>query len=75
MAFTQDQVTALENAIASGQLRVSYSDGVGNHEVTYQSLSAMRALLRQMRNELNPQPSGTKKRRGLVRLTQTGTGL
>lgn len=75
MAFTQDQVTALEKAIASGTLRVSYSDGVGTREVTYQSLSAMRALLRQMRAELNPQPAGTKKRRGLVRLTQMGTGL
>jgi hypothetical protein len=71
MAFTQDQVTALEAAIATGTLRVSYAD----REVQYQSLSAMRALLRQMRNELSPQPAGGKRRRGLVRLTQTGTGL
>jgi hypothetical protein len=71
MAFTQEQVTALEGAIAEGTLRVKYAD----REVTYQSLDAMRRLLVQMRAEVaNPPGQPRPRRRGLIRLTQTGSG-
>lgn len=48
MAFTLDQVTALESAIAEGALRVKYAD----KEVEYRSLSDMMALLNSMKQEL-----------------------
>lgn len=72
MAFTQEQVQTLEQAIAEGTLRVKY----GDTEVTYQGLSEMRALLRQMRAELaSAQGGGRRRRSGLIRLTQTRSGL
>lgn len=48
MAFTTDQLTALEEAIASGQLSVRFN----NHEIRYQSTSEMIALRDRMRSEL-----------------------
>lgn len=49
MAYTLDQLTALESAIASGALTVRQSDGT---TVTYQSLPEMRKLLATLRAEL-----------------------
>lgn len=69
MAFTQQQIVDLQEAIASGTLRVKYAD----REVTYQNLAEMRALLTQMRREVAV--PGPKKRRGLIRLYQSGSGL
>ena len=48
MAFTQDQLTKLEQAIALGALKVRYSD----KEVVYQSLNDMCAIRDMMRREL-----------------------
>lgn len=48
MAFTTDQLTALEEAIASGQLSVRFN----NREIRYQSTSEMIALRDRMRSEL-----------------------
>ena len=59
MAYTLDQLSALEEAIASGALRVRYSD----REVTYQSLDAMRKLRAEMRQELGLSASGSGVRR------------
>lgn len=47
MAFTNAQILALEEAIASGALTVRY----GDRSVTYQSVSEMWELLDKMRRE------------------------
>jgi hypothetical protein len=69
MAFTSTDVQRLEQAIASGTLRVKYAD----REVTYQSLEAMRSLLRQMRQEVDD-AAGTPRRKRVIRLYQRGRG-
>ncbi len=69
MAFTKEQVATLEAAIASGVLTVRYAD----RTVTYQSLDAMRRVLRQMRGEVST-VTGAKPRRRTIRLFQSGTG-
>jgi len=69
MAFTSTDVQRLEQAIASGTLRVKYAD----REVTYHSLEAMRALLRQMRQEVDD-AEGKPRRRRVIRLYQRGRG-
>lgn len=48
MAFTTEQLAALEQAISQGALRVRYSD----KEVQYRSLSEMLQLRDQIRQEL-----------------------
>lgn len=48
MAFTTEQLTALENAIAEGVKRVKYQD----KEVEYRSLEEMITLRDAMRREL-----------------------
>lgn len=69
MAFTSTDVERLEQAIASGTLRVKYAD----REVTYHSLKEMRALLREMRAEVGA-ANGMPRRRRIVRLYQAGRG-
>lgn len=48
MAYTMEQVTALEAAVAEGALTVKYQD----KQVTYRSLDEMVRILRQMKTEL-----------------------
>lgn len=48
MAWTTQQYTDLQNAIATGATKVRYSD----KEVTYRSLEEMRSLLAEMAAEL-----------------------
>jgi hypothetical protein len=48
MTWTQEQLTALEEAISQGALRVRYSD----KEVQYRSLTEMLQLRDMMRQEL-----------------------
>ena len=50
MAWTADDVRRLERAIATGAREVVFSD----QRVTYQTVSAMREALSQMRREVNP---------------------
>lgn len=69
MAFTTEQITQLEGAIAAGVLGVRYAD----RTVTYQSLAEMRKLLKQMRCELGA-VAGQPRRRRIVRLYQSGMG-
>ncbi len=69
MAFTTEQITQLEGAIAAGVLSVRYAD----RTVTYQSLAEMRKLLKQMRCELGA-AVGQPRRRRIVRLYQSGMG-
>ncbi len=69
MAFTKEQVTQLEGAIAAGVLSVRYAD----RTVTYHSLAEMRKLLKQMRDELG-HAVGARRRPRIVRLYQSGTG-
>jgi len=52
MAWTSEQLIALETAIAQGIRTVRY----GDKEVTYQTLDQMRALRREMRTELGLDP-------------------
>lgn len=70
MAYTQQQLTELEEAIASGVLTVRHSDG---RTVSYQSLDAMRKVRNDMLAELGA-VSG-KRRRRTMRLYQSGKGL
>jgi len=49
MAWTPDDLTALDAAIATGALRVGYADG---KSVTYRSLDEMIALRGLIRREL-----------------------
>ena len=70
MAFTKEQITALESAIASGILTVRYAD----RTVTYQSLKDMRAALRQMRGEVAAPAAGLPRARRTIRLYQSGSG-
>lgn len=70
MAYTQTQLTELEEAIAKGVLSVRHSDG---RSVTYQSLDAMRKLRQEMLDELNAS-AGTRRRR-TMRVYQSGRGL
>ena len=50
--WTEDERTKLRAAIASGVLTVRY-DGPPARSVTYQSLSAMRALLAEMNRAID----------------------
>lgn len=54
MAYTQDQLDALEAAIAVGALRVKH----GQQEVTYRSLEEMEALADRMRRQLTTVTKG-----------------
>ena len=48
MAFTQQQLDALEESIAGGELTVQYE----TKRVTYRTLAEMRSLRQEMRKEL-----------------------
>lgn len=52
MAWTQEQLDALEEAMASGTLTVKYSSPGGNKEVTYRSLDEMMKVRDLMRASL-----------------------
>jgi hypothetical protein len=56
MAWTQDQLDAIERAIASGTTRVKYKD----REVQYSSLEDLMRVRQMMLADL--QPGGTKTR-------------
>jgi hypothetical protein len=53
MSYTQDQITAIKNAIALGALEVRYADG---RTVKYRSLDEMRSILAEMENALGVRP-------------------
>lgn len=50
MAWTQDQIRALETALAQGLRRVRYPDGT---EKEYRSLDEMKELLSDMKAQVN----------------------
>jgi hypothetical protein len=56
MAWTQDQLTAIEQAIASGTTRVKYKD----REVQYASLEELMRVRQMMLDELQPSRSKTR---------------
>jgi hypothetical protein len=69
MAFSQDQLTALEAAIAQGALSVRLAD----RTITYQSMGDMLKLRDTMRAELGVDaPTGS---RGRIVNIATGKGL
>lgn len=57
MAYTQDDVDALKAAYKTGALRVRYSDG---REVLYRTREEIKAILRDMDEEVNP-PASTSR--------------
>lgn len=61
MAFTLADADALKAAIASGALRVRYSDG---SEVEYRSLVEMREALSMILAEASPSPNPIRAFRG-----------
>jgi hypothetical protein len=56
MAWTQDDLDAIERAIASGTTRVRYKD----REVQYASLEDLMRIRRMMLDELNPGKTKTR---------------
>lgn len=56
MAYTLDQVTALEKALAQGITRVKYAD----REVYYNSRGQMKAQLLEMKRELGLIPKRSR---------------
>ena len=69
MAFTTDQLTALETAIAQGALSVRFAD----RSITYNSYAEMIRLRDSMRSELGVSIPATNKNRFIV--LPTGKGL
>lgn len=67
MAFTEDDLLALERAIKSGKRRVAYADRV----VEFQSIGDMLKARDAIRSELGQLPV---RRRRAVRLVQSGRG-
>jgi hypothetical protein len=57
MAYTLEQIAALEEAIASGHRAVKYAD----KEVVYKDTDEMIAVLNMMKNSLNPYPRGSRR--------------
>jgi hypothetical protein len=70
MAFTNDQLSALETAIAQGALSVQYAD----RRVTYHTMDEMLRLRNQMRSELGLNTSSSANRGGKI-LFVTSKGL
>jgi hypothetical protein len=70
MAWTTDDVAKVERAIAGGKTRVTF----GDRTVQYADLDAMRRARREMLDEIAAASPATKRKR-IIRLTQTGTGL
>ncbi|MEM7308894.1 MAG: hypothetical protein AAF682_19585 [Planctomycetota bacterium] len=58
MPYTQAQLTALEDALALGAVRVKYED----RDVTYRSVAEMEALRGRMRRELGLASVGQRRR-------------
>ena len=67
MAYTVDQLSALESAIAGGLLTVE----IGDRRTTYQSLEQMRALRDEMRAELQV---ASPARKAAIMSISTGKG-
>ena len=66
MAWTQTDIDTLKVAVAQGILTVTYA-GPPERSITYQSLSAMRALLAEMTAQVTGSPR--------YRLATTNKGL
>lgn len=69
VGWTQDDIDTLKDALKSGVLTVIY-DGPPKREITYQSLSSMRALLSEMVTEVAADAG-----RAPYRLASTSKGL
>lgn len=59
MAYTVEQLTALENSIANGSTTVKY----GDKEVQYRSLNEMLRIVSIIKNELYPNAIKTNRRK------------
>lgn len=70
MAFTTEQLTALETAMASGQLSVRFN----NKEIRCQSTSEMISLRDRMRSELGITQADTRTRSRAINFV-TSKGL
>lgn len=57
MAYTTEQLTALEQAIAAGALTVRHSD----RTITYRSLDEMRSILADMKQSLGASGANTRR--------------
>ena len=55
MAYTQDQLTALESALAKGERRVTF----GDKTVEYRSVEELRVAMRDVRHGLLEQAKAT----------------
>jgi hypothetical protein len=71
MAFTTEQLTALETAISSGQLSVRFN----GREIRYQSTSEMIRLRDRMRSELGLNNEKDSRSRGGRTTFTVGKGL
>jgi hypothetical protein len=55
MAFTQENLDALETALAKGEKRVSF----GDKSVEYRTIDELRLAIREVKRDLNEQAVGT----------------
>ncbi|ABQ38502.1 phage head-tail joining protein [Bradyrhizobium sp. BTAi1] len=55
MAYTQDDIDALKEAIATGARRVKFGSGADSREVEYRSLDDMMTTLAFIESQVNPQ--------------------
>ncbi|MGB0467766.1 MAG: phage head-tail joining protein [Pontibacterium sp.] len=67
MAFTQDDLDAITEALSTGELRVTLPDG---KSIQYRSISELQRQKRMIEAELNP--STKARRRGVRVLTSKG---
>ena len=56
MAYTQDDIDALQSAIATGARKVKFGSGPDSREVEYRSLADMQATLNNMLAVVSPAP-------------------
>jgi hypothetical protein len=57
VAYSQADIDALKNAIATGAMRVKFGSGADSREVEYRSLAEMRSILADMIDEVSPTPA------------------
>lgn len=71
MAYTTEDVLAIEEAIKTGALQVTFAD----RTVRYQTLDDLVKLRKLMLAEIAEAANPAQKRRRFYRVTQIGTGL
>lgn len=59
MAWTEDDISRLKDALASGQLRIRTSDG---RQIEYRTVTELQRVLTQVENEVSPRVTPSVRR-------------